>query len=270
MEHRVRIIEIDGQKVLGTVEKHCGPMCPCEKPREKGITNLATLRLAHFDPQCHLQRIPGLIEGLLLPQIHNRLDVGSDIDFEAYCKAQQQIHLTKVDEHIRFLANPGNRFSHEMLVNKLWNEQAVIVYSQALAANAIDGNAMVLPSVTAREPQLKNLSDTLRGAFTIEQLEELVNNLIPNLEAARSNDKQGQAGQSVKWKSAFPAIALALMQRGYMAKDVSCNSLAHLFCKHFKVSITGRTFQNRMQPDQTGTGRDYFTQAMTWLDKVQP
>jgi hypothetical protein len=272
MEKRVAIVEVDGQKVLGVVEKHCSPSCPCEKPREKGIANPAMLTLAHLDPQCSLQRIRSQIEGLLIPQIHNRLSSLDSVDFEAYCKEQRQIHFAKADECIRFLANPGKKFLRSMLTTKLWNEQAVKVYSQALAANAIDGNIMALPSATACEPKLKNLLDILRGGFTVERLTALITYLVPDLDKLRSlpKEKQQGRGRNGEWKSAFPAVAAALEARGYLLDTVSDRVLASLFYKQFNVSISDKTFSKRRLLDEKLSDEDYLARANSWLDKERP
>lgn len=151
MEHRFASLKINGEIVTGLFEKHCGLSCPCAK----GGTSPATLVLTNFAPECSLQRIPSLVEGLLIPQIRNRIATLSTVDFEAYCKKEREMHFTEADKSIRVLANPCNTFEHKTLIHKLWNEQAVKVYSQALAANAVDGNAIALAD--ARTETIKTM-----------------------------------------------------------------------------------------------------------------
>lgn len=263
MEHRLAFLKIDGQTQLVTVEKHCGPLCPCEK----GNATPASLTLANLAPECSLQRIPGLIRGSLKPQIDTHWELYSSTEFEEHCKTQRNFHLSKMAESVRHLADPCNRFLRSKLIHKIWNEQAAKVYSEYLAANSITGNGLLKPNAMPREPKVKRISDALQNGFTVEHLAALINELVPDLESLRQLPKVKQQGRGPngEWKSAFPAVAAALMKRGYMTRDISGKDLTRLFNAQFKVIISdGLMRKTRAHEEQTFTN-SYFGDALAWL-----
>lgn len=264
MAYRLATIKINGETQLILAEKHCSALCPCEK----GNATPASITLANLEVNCALHRIPSLIRGSLEPQINTHWEMYSKADFEEHCKTQRTFHLGKMAESIRHLANPCNSFSRSILMHKIWNEQAAKVYSEYITANAINGSELLDGKATVREPKIKSLSDALYKGFTFEHLASMVSALVPNLETLRTlpKEKQGGRGPNSEWKSAFPAIVAALMNRGYLTRDISDKALERLFSKDFGVDITDRTYAKARAYDEQTFTNDYFEKAVKWLE----
>ena len=96
-----------------------------------------------------------------------------------------------------------------------------------------------------RESNAKSISDALQNGFTVEHLVSLLNELVPDLEQLRQLPKEKQQGRGPngQWKSAFPAVAAALMKRGYMTRDISDKALTRLFNAQFGVAISDGTMR---------------------------
>ena len=261
-------LNINGQTQLVIVEKRCGPLCPCEK----GNATPAAMTLAKLEPECDLQRIPGLVHGMLRPQVERDWALFSNSEFETHCKEQRKFHLDKANESIRYLANPFNTFSRSKLIHKIWNEQAARFYSECLAANAITGNGLLKANATPRESNAKSISDALQNGFRVEHLAALINKLVPNLEKLRQLPKEKQQGRGIngEWKSAFPAVAAALMKRGYMTRDISDKALTRLFNAQFGVAISDGTMRKTRAHEWQTFTNNYFEQALAWLEAEMP
>ena len=120
MAYRGAMLNINGQTQLVIVEKRCGPLCPCEK----GNGAPAALTLANLEPECDLQRIPGLVDGMLRPQVKRDWELFSNSEFETHCKEQRRFHLDKANESIRYLERISGLYTgynalfvHESLLN---------------------------------------------------------------------------------------------------------------------------------------------------------
>lgn len=263
MAYRGATLTINGQTQLVIVEKRCGPLCPCEK----GNATPASIKLANLEPECSLQQIPGLIRGSLKPQIDTHWELYSSTEFEEHCKEKRNLHLSHMAESVRYLANPHNKFLRSKLIHKIWNEQAAKVYSEYLAANAITSGGLLEADKMPRPFNAKSISDVLQNGFSVEQLASLIKTLVPNLEKLRLLPKAKQQGRGPngEWKSAFPAVAAALIKLGYMRRDVSDKELTRLFNAQFEVNFSDGTMRKtRAHEEQTFTN-GYFENALAWL-----